>query len=1051
MSDNLTILQQRVDRICSRRGGQAIAVVGDAGMGKTHLGQQLLSGWSGAHLQMHTRTAEMGFAALLENSGVPSWARQTLGRHLGGQREETEVLGTAISALLSHAAPIVVWAEDYHEIADRTAHFWLALARSLPRNKGVALVVTSRTALPEPFAEQRLAPLSAAAARVVLEHQLQGPLPEAALFWLEPRCQGNPLFMLEFVRHLTRSGALYLDGDRWRWREPAASTLPTSVEALIADQLNVVHSPSGSPADGQRLLGLWAMWDTALPDLQLDIETAGALGDLEADTAASLVRDAQASGLLVGHRFGHPLFREVALKETPYRQRRDVARRCVALLNTQPEHAARFLPWAELPAAEAVQVLEQALVSAQAQGVAAACADLLDQLADLVPLHERAATALQAAQALAPLQLERALHRATQACSLDPLGSEALYLCAGLLARSGRGQEAERLLENAPGALRERPDFWACWLETRVGASDFTGALEIWTQHQNELDGFPQVPAQVAMAQLRTGQADQAETSIRRALGRNPEPAERAALLHALGRIQIAQANPHMFATLGEAIEVSAHAGAFSLQAGLLLERARVLSWALQVHAATADAQQAVRLADAQGDPRLLARAQGELASCLMIQGDFEGAQDLLLAAQELLSGDQASMYTILTQLYLCNLSLEWARPQDGLLAVRHARQGLRLTQEVQDKSLLTWVMSISAWAESAHGDLVRAQQQIDGGEAIIRATGQTATAPFYRFARGFLLERQGQTAAAIQAFEEACALGRTMKMAAYAERFGLEADRLRGDRQAAERRLAFFRQHHFSSFAYRTLQIFPPQEGGDEVDAPLEPALSEPTSTPDLLQLNVLGPVQMMQDGEVLAERSAKGFRLLICLLENRLAGRPGVTPDELLEILAPDDDPQQAMGRLRQQIRRLRATYGAACVVRTDYGYALGAEVMSDAELFLKTQQTSLWRGAYAADVPDFLSSARDVLAYGLRLAAYAAEPQDPAEAARLGQILLAMDPFDWPALSLTLRCLREGGEVMTLVSVYTQIRQQCALVGEPLPGTWEDFLASQDMSIG
>ncbi|MBZ9753354.1 hypothetical protein K7W42_21195 [Deinococcus sp. HMF7604] len=552
------------------------------------------------------------------------------------------------------------------------------------------------------------------------------------------------------------------------------------------------------------------------------------------------------------------------------------------------------------------------------------------------------------------------------------------------------------------------------------------------------------------MAQLRTGQADQAEASIQQALNCKPEPAERAALLQALGRIQIAQANPQMFATLGEAIEVSAQAGAVALQAGLLLERARVLSWALQVPAAAVDAQQAVRLAEAQGDPRLLARAQGELASCRMIQGDFEGAQDLLLAAQDLLGEGQASMYTILTQLYLCNLSLEWARPQDGLLAVRHARQGLRLTQEVQDKSLLAWVMSISAWAESAHGDLARAQRQIEEGEAIIRATGQAATAPFYLFAKGFLLERQGETADAIQAFEAAGDLGRSMKMPAYAERFGLEADRLRGDRQSAERRLAFFRQHHFFSFACRTLQFFPPQEAAAEAAGAVGAAASsEPAAPPDRLQLTVLGPVQMIRGGEVLPERSVKGFRLLICLLESRLAGRPGVPPDELLEILAPDADPQQAGVRLRQQIRRLRAAYGATCVVRTDHGYALGSEVLSDAELFLKTQQTGLWRGAYAADFPDFLSSAREVLAYGLRLAAYATEPQQPAEAARLGQILLAMDPFDWPALSLTLRCLRDCGELMTLVSVYTQIRHQCALLGEPLPNTWEDFLASKDMS--
>ncbi|MVN88267.1 hypothetical protein GO986_16095 [Deinococcus sp. HMF7620] len=1049
MSDDLHILSQRLQRISSRRGGQAIAVVGEPGMGKTYLGQQLLCEWPGPSLYMHTRNAETGFASLLDLSGAPCWASQTLERHLKGQDQDLAVLVTAVSALLNRAGPILVWAEDFHDVSGRAAQFWLSLGRALPRKRGVALVVSSRTPLPEPFVEQRLSSLDLAAARALVEQQAQGHLPDAALTWLAPRCQGNPLFLLEFFRHLSRSGALYQDVGRWRWREPAASTLPTSIEALIADQLSQMSVGVLTPAEAGRLIGLWAIWDTALPDHTLSLEAAATLSDLPVPSVARLAQDMARSGLLVDGCFEHPLFREVALKETPYRLRRETARRCVQFLKSQPAQAARLLTWAELPAVEAVQVLRQALLSAQARGAEAACADLLDQLADLVPSAERAGTALQAAQALEPFQMERSLHRATQSLSLDPFRPESRYLCARLLARSGRGREAERLLENAPEALREQTDFWACWLETRVSASDFIGALDIWDQHQYELSGLPYVSSQVAMAQVRTGQADQAEASIRRALNRSPEPAERITLLQALGRIQIAQANPQMFATLGEAIGVSAQTGAVTLQAGLLLERARVLSWALQVPAAAADAQQAVRLAEGQGDPRLLARAQGELASCRMIQGDFEGAQDLLLAAQELLEGDQASMYTILTQLYLCNLSLEWARPQDGLLAVRHARQGLRLTQEVQDNSLLGWVMSISAWAESAHGDLKRAQQQIEAGEAVIQASGQAATAPFYLFARGFLLERQGEAAAAIQAFEAACDLGRSMKMPAYAERFGLEADRLRGDRHTAERRLAFFRQHHFSSFAYRTLQFFPLQETIEEVDRSWPLLLSEPAAPSELLQLGVLGPVQIRRGEEVLASRSVKGFRLLICLLENRLAGRLGMPSDELLEVLFPDEDPQQAAVSLRQQIRRLRATYGAACVVRTAYGYALGHEVVSDAELFLKTQQSSLWRGAYAADFPDFLSGAREVLAYGLRLAAYAAELREPAEAARLGQILLAMDPFDWSALSLTLRCLRGRGELMALVSVYTQIRHQCALLGEPLPNTWEDFLASENIS--
>ncbi|MFB9995393.1 hypothetical protein ACFFLM_25970 [Deinococcus oregonensis] len=1037
-------LQQRIERAGTRRGSLTLALIGEPGSGKTFLTQRLVREMKGLTVSLHTRNFERGFAELSTVPGAPIWAQRTLTQSVEGRAPEVGMLAAAVGTLLGRAAPATVLAEDFHEADERTAEFWVTLARSLLRARGTVLLLTSRTALPEPFVPVRMPPLGLQASRALLEEQAGGALPEAALAWIGTRGQGNPLFLLEFFRHLTRSGALYADGSRWRWREPeGGALLPTTVEALAADHLSRVAG-----TEGEELLGVWALWSSALPAERLPAASAALLSSLPLETVRRLETSFQENGLLNAGEFTHPLFREVALGEQPYRKRRDLARRCLELLQGDPERAARFLPWAELPASQATRVLERALWAAQAQEARQRVAEYRDQLADLVPMGDRARAALEAATALEPLHLERALARATQARQLDPLHPQALYLCAKLLARSARGQDAERLLEDAPAPLLERADYWAALIETRVHSTNYAGALEVWNAQRARLEQLPLVRAQVATAQLRMGEVEAAVREIGRALAQDPDPAERATLLHALARNQTDRADQRMFATLGQAIAASAEAGLTSLQVNVLLDRARVLTWALQVHAAKADAQEAVQLAEGLGDPRLLARAQSELASALLMLGEYETAEELLLETLDLLGSEQASLHTILTQLYLTNLYLEWARPQDGLLALRHARQGLRLTRDVQDLALLTWFMSVSAWTEAMYGDPGRAEAQIAEGEALITESGQQATSPFYLFARGFLRERRGDLEGAAAQFDAACQLGQSLRIASYAARFGLEADRLRGDRQTAEARLAFFESHALVGFARTVRHYFPvpfnePDQGSCGLEA--EPDCSAERS----LCLEVLGEVRVTRAGEPLPERSPRGLRLLVRLLEARLAGRPGVRQDELLETLYPDDDPGRSAVRLRQQVRRLRQAFGTRSVLLRGSGYALG-DLDSDAEIFLRTRDAALWRGPYLADFGEELelSGARDVLSYGLRLAAFEAERHAPQEAARLGQILLEMDPFDWAALSLSLRSLRETGDLMTVLSLYARTREQCSLLGEPLPASWEDYLNVQEL---
>ncbi|WP_036219657.1 hypothetical protein, partial [Calidithermus chliarophilus] len=71
------------------------------------------------------------------------------------------------------------------------------------------------------------------ASTALLQGQAGGALPPEACEWIYQRAQGNPLFTLEYFRHLGRLGHLWSDGHRWRWRAPEGEPMPTSVEALI--------------------------------------------------------------------------------------------------------------------------------------------------------------------------------------------------------------------------------------------------------------------------------------------------------------------------------------------------------------------------------------------------------------------------------------------------------------------------------------------------------------------------------------------------------------------------------------------------------------------------------------------------------------------------------------------------------------------------------------------------------------------------------------------------------------------------------------------------
>ncbi len=103
--DLVQALVRRIEHVHMRRGHLALAVVGEPGIGKSHLGQRLLAEAGGLKFTLHTRAFETGFGEVLDLSGAPAWAKQVLQRALTAQSPDVTTLAGAVAALLGYAVP----------------------------------------------------------------------------------------------------------------------------------------------------------------------------------------------------------------------------------------------------------------------------------------------------------------------------------------------------------------------------------------------------------------------------------------------------------------------------------------------------------------------------------------------------------------------------------------------------------------------------------------------------------------------------------------------------------------------------------------------------------------------------------------------------------------------------------------------------------------------------------------------------------------------------------------------------------------------------------
>jgi tetratricopeptide (TPR) repeat protein len=1027
------LLLENLNGVASGFRSIAIAVVADAGMGKTHTVQQAIGALPCTRVSIHAaeplRWLHSRLPAAPKN--LPAWAQQVLKQIKDQQVVPEKSLAQALSKYLTMLAPVVVHLEDAHEANPEQLALWTELAQMLAKSKGVALIATSRLPLPAVFQEFSLQPLELHAAQNVLQAATEYPLPIEAVNWIYGRSLGNPLYALEFFGHMLRQGFLWQYQKQWLWRIPQTSEdFPKDLEATIADRIIKIVEQSSQPQVLQRVLITLAL----LPDVPTLKDTVFSRWSAAEQDVFDL--ELFGTGLWLANQFVHPLYPEVIRSQLWSEQRVLVARELLPMtLEIAPEFVNRLVLAAQLEPEEALRVWQQVAVITQEKQPLVAGRALAAAVA--FPSEHQAEYAMKASQLLRQADLPEALHLSAVAREIKPDDFQVALQYASMLSDKGQFEKVEEVF--ATFSVQQMTDVQCLRLRLNLFSrfGQYQEMINIWDSlRANPHPSHVVLHKEIATALIALNRHDEAQNLIQNTLSQDISFGYEVLLSNALG------ISLRRIGKTAEAIkvfnEIYAKLEQNDVEQIMLAEREMILknrSLVLQqlgkLDLAILDSEQSVQILQTMGDTYRLSLAQSNLAGLYIPLALFERAENLLLEAYQILTHLPTSRFLLNTLETLCLLYLEWSPPMGSTLALKYAREGLDCARKVGSSFELAQSLLSIARVEAQFGDAQKALSLIEEQQIMSKALNNEVYTIFGAWVRLLCLEASGQQAVAISEFPAFLDMACPQKPSAEFERLALEFDRMTNNLNMAQQRVS--RLHTMGQAAHAALHIaqryFP-----QLFNAPQEKLIPSSSQT-----LEVLG--EMRFSGEAISKRLRKAREFLALLLEARLTGRAAVTQLEIVDALYPNEDEEKASSSVRQLIYRLRKNFGENVVQYSSNGYVLG--VTSDAEGFLQTLDTSLWRGEYLAQETMNLSpNVTEALYHALARATQESLLSNPNEAARVSRILLAANPYHLESFRLCIQALA-AVQAEDLVAMYKTNRELFIGIAEVLPESWQEWL--------
>jgi two-component SAPR family response regulator len=1033
---------QRLMGVVRKRPGIAVCLCGEAGLGKSHVALELLRSTPCRNLSVR---ASLGLQEVIRTLpqavGLPVWAERNLEKILTGQPVPNKAMIETTMAMLTAHAPFVLLIEDLHEINPatnsasnpETLEAWQGLAAAVLRSKGIGLIGTTRGLAPAGFETIKLEPKSLDETKLLMQSELGGTPPTEASVWIQARTLGNPLYVLEHARVLTRRGFLWSDGRRWRWRIPPNDLLPVTLEAMIEQEFQaLMQTPdvravleafslleSKGAVRAELLATVAAVDPSRLEQAMLVLESAAVLvvGPNSADlNDAGLkdtglkVTDEVASGKTVSrkaiskmnvaqktlsektlsekmpsektssHQFRHPLYREVMAQSLNPSRRQELETRAFgALCENDPIAATQFLEQAQVNNAQALELLTRAETIATAGHDAILKARIQALVVQYHTGAERGQIAFQAAMGLRRVSLSQAVPLAEIAVQDWP-NPDTVYLLAELLATQGRMRDVERVLAALPASERARPIWPERLLKLKAGLRDFAGVLEVWqSQPQLQQHTDPEVACHVGWALLHANDTRAANELTERIEqeGLNPEQLAdvkqiRAAIHLYDGDAQRAAAE-HL-----ESIQVFRQVGATEKLLYALRNHANALMLLGRYGEAKTELMAALEAANQRGDANEVCKTHVSLGALLTDLGEYETAEDLLLEALETLERMDPGL--ILNQCHdaLFWLYRAWQPPLGRVLGVKHAEDALKLARALGFERLIAQSLAILGDAHARNANIKQAWPYLNDALELAEKLNEPERICIVQTLRGASFELAGQPQAAIVAYRTAQKLARSNGLLVEEHRAGLEHARLLNDAVEMREHLHWFEQHGLAVAAeYKNMLLEPTvvklhTTESNRLESNIPEQSRPEQSKPEQAQdirLDVLGSMRI-NNTQTTTVRGGKRQEFLALLLESRIAGRNEINKLEIFDRLYPDDDEERATSSLKSMVHSSRESLGLQVIVTTANGYALG-EIASDVERFLTDHDTHWWRGDYLEGLEAHDQHNRDAIHAALLIA--------------------------------------------------------------------------------